>query len=89
MLLAIEQGNTNTLFAVHDGTDWIAQWRAATESSRSSTISAKRTASRRRRSSAVVGAVTVTQSKAVAIKTKSLFAERAEEAWSSRSRGGV
>jgi type III pantothenate kinase len=34
MLLAIEQGNTNTLFAVHDGTDWIAQWRAATESTR-------------------------------------------------------
>lgn len=34
MLLAIEQGNTNTLFAVHDGTDWIAQWRAATDSSR-------------------------------------------------------
>lgn len=34
MLLAIEQGNTNTLFAVHDGDDWIAQWRTATESSR-------------------------------------------------------
>ena len=34
MLLAIEQGNTNTLFAVHDGTDWIAEWRAATESTR-------------------------------------------------------
>lgn len=34
MLLAIEQGNTNTLFAVHDGKDWIAQWRSATESSR-------------------------------------------------------
>jgi type III pantothenate kinase len=34
MLLAIEQGNTNTLFAVHDGKDWIAEWRAATESSR-------------------------------------------------------
>ena len=34
MLLAIEQGNTNTLFAVHDGQDWIAQWRAATESTR-------------------------------------------------------
>jgi type III pantothenate kinase len=34
MLLAIEQGNTNTLFAVHDGTDWVAQWRTATESSR-------------------------------------------------------
>ena len=34
MLLAIEQGNTNTLFAVHDGKDWIAEWRAATESTR-------------------------------------------------------
>lgn len=34
MLLAIEQGNTNTLFAVHDGRAWIAQWRAATESTR-------------------------------------------------------
>jgi type III pantothenate kinase len=34
MLLAIEQGNTNTLFAVHDGQDWIAQWRSATEASR-------------------------------------------------------
>jgi len=34
MLLAIEQGNTNTLFAVHDGANWIAQWRSATESTR-------------------------------------------------------
>jgi type III pantothenate kinase len=34
MLLAIEQGNTNTLFAVHDGESWIAQWRAATEAPR-------------------------------------------------------
>jgi type III pantothenate kinase len=34
MLLAIEQGNTNTLFAVHDGENWIAQWRSATESTR-------------------------------------------------------
>ncbi|MDP3856039.1 type III pantothenate kinase [Phenylobacterium sp.] len=34
MLLAIEQGNTNTLFAVHDGETWIAQWRAATDPSR-------------------------------------------------------
>ena len=34
MLLAIEQGNTNTLFAVHDGHEWIAQWRSATESTR-------------------------------------------------------
>jgi type III pantothenate kinase len=31
MLLAIEQGNTNTLFAVHDGRTWTAQWRAATD----------------------------------------------------------
>ncbi|MCZ8194574.1 type III pantothenate kinase [Brevundimonas sp.] len=34
MILAIEQGNTNTLFAVHDGQDWIVQWRSATEASR-------------------------------------------------------
>src|SRR3954469_10198252 len=34
MLLAIEQGNTNTLFAVHDGEEWTAQWRTATHSSR-------------------------------------------------------
>jgi type III pantothenate kinase len=34
MLLAIEQGNTNTMFAVHDGDSWIAQWRSATESTR-------------------------------------------------------
>jgi type III pantothenate kinase len=34
MLLAIEQGNTNTLFAIHDGASWIAQWRAATDASR-------------------------------------------------------
>ncbi|PQZ82729.1 MULTISPECIES: type III pantothenate kinase [unclassified Brevundimonas] len=34
MLLAIEQGNTNTLFAVHDGTEWIAQWRTATDAMR-------------------------------------------------------
>ena len=34
MLLAIEQGNTNTVFAVHDGQAWIAQWRTATMASR-------------------------------------------------------
>ena len=34
MLLAIEQGNTNTLYAVHDGEGWIAQWRTATDSMR-------------------------------------------------------
>ena len=34
MLLAIEQGNTNTLFAVHNGTEWVAQWRTATDAAR-------------------------------------------------------
>ena len=34
MLLAIEQGNTNTLFAVHDGEAWIAQWRTSTYANR-------------------------------------------------------
>lgn len=34
MLLAIEQGNTNTLFAIHNGAEWIAQWRTATEANR-------------------------------------------------------
>jgi type III pantothenate kinase len=31
MLLAIDTGNTNTLFAVHDGHQWQAQWRSATD----------------------------------------------------------
>lgn len=34
MLLAIDCGNTNTLFAVHDGRGWRAQWRTATHSTR-------------------------------------------------------
>jgi type III pantothenate kinase len=34
MLLAVEQGNTNTLFAVHDGQAWVAQWRTATDPTR-------------------------------------------------------
>jgi len=34
MLLAIEQGNTNTLFAIHDGREWTSQWRTATEAAR-------------------------------------------------------
>ncbi|HWA63666.1 MAG TPA: type III pantothenate kinase [Caulobacteraceae bacterium] len=34
MLLAIDEGNTNTVFAVHDGDNWIAQWRAATDMTR-------------------------------------------------------
>jgi type III pantothenate kinase len=34
MLLAIDCGNTNTLFAVHDGETWRAQWRSGTDSTR-------------------------------------------------------
>ena len=34
MLLAIDQGNTNTLFAVHDTDRWVDQWRTSTEASR-------------------------------------------------------
>ena len=34
MLLAIDTGNTNTLFAIHDGQDWIVEWRIATNSTR-------------------------------------------------------
>lgn len=34
MLLAIDVGNTNTKFAVHDGKTWRAQWRASTDSTR-------------------------------------------------------
>ncbi|MBI1338699.1 type III pantothenate kinase [bacterium] len=34
MLLAIDTGNTNTLFAIHDGESWRAQWRSATDSTK-------------------------------------------------------
>ncbi|MEO1101371.1 MAG: type III pantothenate kinase [Pseudomonadota bacterium] len=34
MLLAIDVGNTNTVFAVYDGENWIAQWRSATDATR-------------------------------------------------------
>lgn len=34
MLLAIDCGNTNTLFAIHDGETWRAQWRSGTDSTR-------------------------------------------------------
>jgi len=34
MLLAIDTGNTNTLFAIHDGTDWVVEWRIATDATR-------------------------------------------------------
>ena len=34
MLLAIDTGNTNTLFAIHDGKEWIVEWRIATNATR-------------------------------------------------------
>ena len=34
MLLAIDVGNTNTVFAIHDGREIIAEWRCATEHQR-------------------------------------------------------
>ena len=34
MLLAVDVGNTNTMFAIHDGNDWVARWRSHTDSTR-------------------------------------------------------
>lgn len=34
MLLAIDVGNTNTVFALHDGNRWRSQWRSATNAMR-------------------------------------------------------
>lgn len=34
MLLVIDIGNTNTSFALHSGTDWVARWRSSTDPSR-------------------------------------------------------
>lgn len=34
MLLAIDVGNTNTVFALHDGSEFLAEWRCNTESVR-------------------------------------------------------
>jgi type III pantothenate kinase len=34
MLLAIDVGNTNTVFAIHDGAMFVAEWRCATEHAR-------------------------------------------------------
>jgi type III pantothenate kinase len=31
MLLAIDVGNTNTVFGIHDGSTWVNQWRSATD----------------------------------------------------------
>ncbi len=34
MLLVIDVGNTNTVFALHSGSDWVSSWRSATDPSR-------------------------------------------------------
>jgi type III pantothenate kinase len=34
MLLAIDVGNTNTVFALHDGDQWIHSWRSATDATK-------------------------------------------------------
>lgn len=34
MLLAIDVGNTNTVFGVHDGDSWVTQWRSATDATK-------------------------------------------------------
>jgi type III pantothenate kinase len=36
MLLAIDAGNTNIVFAIHDGTEWRGRWRLSTEAGRTS-----------------------------------------------------
>jgi len=36
MLLAVDAGNTNVVFAVHDGAEWRGRWRIATRSDRTS-----------------------------------------------------
>lgn len=34
MLLVIDVGNTNTVFALHDGEDWVSSWRSSTDARR-------------------------------------------------------
>ena len=34
MLLVIDVGNTNTVFALHDGETWLASWRSSTDATR-------------------------------------------------------
>ncbi|MEJ5153882.1 type III pantothenate kinase [Gluconobacter wancherniae] len=36
MLLVIDAGNTNVVFAVHDGRSWVGQWRISTDDRRTS-----------------------------------------------------
>lgn len=34
MLLVIDVGNTNTVFALHNGEDWVSSWRSSTQATR-------------------------------------------------------
>lgn len=34
MLLVIDVGNTNTVFALHDGANWVSSWRSSTDATR-------------------------------------------------------
>ena len=34
MLLAIDVGNTNSVFALYDGKNWVGQWRGSTDATR-------------------------------------------------------
>ncbi len=36
MLLVVDAGNTNVVFAIHDGSGWVGKWRIATEPQRTS-----------------------------------------------------
>ena len=36
MLLVIDAGNTNIVFAIHSGEEWLGTWRLATSSQRTS-----------------------------------------------------
>ena len=36
MMLVVDAGNTNVVFAVHDGNGWRGSWRIATEPQRTS-----------------------------------------------------
>ncbi len=36
MLMVVDAGNTNIVFAVHDGQEWVGRWRVATDDQRTS-----------------------------------------------------
>ena len=46
MLLAIDVGNTNSVFAIHDGTAYLADWRCATARAATRPRSRRRSAPR-------------------------------------------